>query len=147
MLNDQVNITGRIKVELLDKSGEIILEKEFPNIVTTVGKNHIADRLSDTPTESAISHYAIGSGSNDPDVGDTTLQTELARVTIDYAQDSSNVVSYRATFPAGVGTGAITEYGMLNASSGGTLLARATASAINKTSDLTLIVTHNLTIS
>ena len=53
--------------------------------------------------------------------GDTALETELEELSTSTSV-SSNVVTYTATFAAGTGTGAVTEAGILNASSSGTLL-------------------------
>lgn len=144
--SDGLSIKGHIHVQLIGADGNIKEEREFHNLVTTAGKAHIADQLSSSPAQAAMSHYAIGSGTTDPAVGDTALETQLARVALDSRTDSTNVVTYVATFPAGTGTGAVTEYGILNASSGGTLLVRAEAAVINKAAGDSLVVTHTLTI-
>lgn len=143
---DFLSVKGHIHVQLIGPDGEIKEERNFDNLVTTAGKAHIADQLSSSPGQSAMSHYAIGSGTTNPAVGDTALETELARVTLDSRTDSSNEVTYVATFSAGTGTGAVTEYGILNAGSGGTLLVRAEEAVINKGASDSLVVTHTLTI-
>ena len=55
--------------------------------------------------------------------------------------------AYVATFPAGTGTGAITEAGILNASSSGTLLCRTVFSVINKGAADTLGITWTVTVN
>jgi hypothetical protein len=52
-----------------------------------------------------------------------------------------------ATFPAGTGTGAITEAGILNAASAGILLCRTTFSVINKGAADTLGITWTVTVA
>lgn len=149
MENETIKITGEVVAVLTnEKTGEVKVFKT-KNIVTTAGKNHIADRLSSAPGENAMSHYAIGTGVGTPAVGNTALGTEIARVALDSRVDSGNVVTYTATFPAGTGTNsAISEGGVLNNSSGGTLLVRALfGSTINKTASDSLVVTHTLTIA
>jgi hypothetical protein len=143
---DGLTIKGHVNVKLYGEDGQLKDERDFDNLVTTAGKAHIADQLSSSPAGDAMSHYAIGSGTTDPAAGDTALETELARVSLTSRTDSTNVVTYVGTFPAGTGTGAVTEYGILNASSGGTLLARAEAAVINKAAGDSLVVTHTLTL-
>jgi hypothetical protein len=56
-------------------------------------------------------------------------------------------VQYVATFSAGTGTGAITEAGIFNASSAGTLLCRTVFSVINKGALDTLVITWKVTVA
>lgn len=144
--DDVLSIKGRINVKLYDSEGRLKEERDFDNLVTTAGKAHIADQLSSAPGQSAMSHYAIGSGTTDPAVGDTALETQLARVALTSRTDSTNVTTYVGTFGAGVGTGAVTEYGIFNASTAGTMLARAEQAVINKSASDSLTVTHTITI-
>jgi len=51
------------------------------------------------------------------------------------------------TFGAGVGTGAVTEAGIFNASSAGTMLCRTTFSVINKAAADTLGITWTVTVN
>lgn len=149
MNEESIKITGKVTAVLTNEETGEVKVFETKNIVTTAGKNHIADRLSSSPAEAVMSHYAIGTGVAAPAVGNTTLGAEIARVTLDSRTDSSNVVTYVATFPAGTGTNsAIAEGGVLNAASAGTLLVRALfGSTINKTASDSLVVTHTLTIA
>jgi hypothetical protein len=57
------------------------------------------------------------------------------------------VVTYVASFGAGTGTGAVTEAGILNASSGGTLLCRTEFSVVNKGADDSMSITWTITVS
>ena len=57
------------------------------------------------------------------------------------------MVTYVATFGAGTGTGAVTEAGILNASSSGTLLCRTEFSVVNKGSSDSMTVTWTVTVS
>ena len=82
-------------------------------------KGYVASRMKDA-SATAMSH-AIGSGSTAAAAGDTALGNELGRVALTSTTVSSAVVTCVASFPAG--TGAIAgEAGILNASSGGTML-------------------------
>lgn len=136
-----------VHIRLYDKNGKLKDSRDIHNLVTTVGKAHIADQLSSSPGESAMSHMAIGTGATAAAAGDTTLQTELDRNALTSRTDSGAVTTYVGTWAAADGTGAITESGILNNSSGGTLLARSVFSVINKGAADTLVITHTLTFS
>jgi len=140
-INDGLKLTGKLIIAL---NGRTV--QEVDNLVVTAGKGYVASRIKDA-TATAMSHMAIGSGTNDPAAGDTTLQTELGRVALTSTTVSAAVVTYVATFGAGTGTGAVTEAGILNASSSGTLLCRTEFSVVNKGSSDSMTVTWTVTVS
>jgi len=141
-----VGITGHVKLVLRDESGNIKQEIEHHNLVVTAGKNYIADQLSSAPAGAAMSHMAIGTGTTAADATDTTLETEIDRNALTSFTDSANVVTYVGDWAAGDGTGAITEAGILNDATTGTLLARTVFSVVNKGASDTLQITWTITI-
>ena len=143
-----LNIRDRanVSIKLFDQYGKLKESREIRNLVTTAGKNHIADQLSSSPSGAAMSHMAIGIGISAAVVGDTALQTELDRNALTSRTDSGNVVTYVGDWAAGDGTGAVTEAGILNAASSGTLLARTVFTVINKAALDTLQITWTLTL-
>jgi hypothetical protein len=146
MLHDTIKMTGDLKIVLKDENGQIKHEQEVKNLVVTVGKNFIASRMKDT-TDDAMSHMAIGSGTTAANVADTALETSLGRVSLTSTTVTNNNVAYVATFPAGTGTGAVTEAGLFNASSGGDMLCRTVFSVINKGAADTLGITWTVTVN
>jgi hypothetical protein len=98
-------------------------------------------------TATAMSHMAIGTGTTAAAAGQTTLTTEANRQALTSTNVSGAAVTYSATFGAGNGTGAITEAGLFNASSGGTMLCRTVFSVINKGAADTLTVSWTVTVS
>ena len=145
MINDQIKATGELQVVLTGPDGKVKETKTIPNLVVTTGKNFIAGRMVGTPT--AMSHMAIGAGTGAAAAGDTTLGSELGRVSLTSGSATGAVVTYVATFGAGVGTGNVTEAGILNASSGGTLLCRTVFGLVTKGADDSLSITWTITIS
>jgi len=139
---DRLPIRGEIEIILKDKDGNIKEHRKIHNIVTTVGKAHIADQMADGG-EAAMSHMAIGTGSGGG-VGSTTLAVELDRNALTSATQGAggdaNKVTYTASWAAGDGTGTITEYGIFNNASGGTLLAYKEDTALPKGASDTLQV-------
>ena len=146
MLHDTIKMTGDLKIVLTDESGQIKHEQEIKNLVVTAGKNFIASRMKDT-TKGAMSHMAIGSGTTAANVADTTLGTELGRVSLTLTTVTTNNVAYVATFPAGTGTGAVTEAGLFNDGSAGDMLCRTVFAVINKGAADTLGITWTVTVS
>jgi len=133
MIEDKVNATGELQIVLRDAEGNIKDERTVPNLVVTIGKTVIASRLTGVAT-AVMSHMAIGSNNVAPIAANTTLGVELARVALGTAGGaaSSNQVTFTATFAAGVGTGAITEAGVLNAATVGSMLCRTVFGVVNK---------------
>lgn len=145
-LQENLKMMGRLKIEVKDSQGMVKETREIPNLVVTAGKNYIASRMVGTAS-SIMSHMAIGTGTGTPAVGNTTLGTEAGRVAISSGTASTNEVTYTATFPAGTGTGAITEAGVLNASSSGTMLCRTTFPVVNKAAGDSIAITWVVTVS
>ena len=146
MFRDKIGISGELRVSVLDENGVLKEERTIPNLITTVGKTFIASRIDGT-TANVMSHMAIGTSSTAAAAGNTALVAESARVAVDSSTASAATEVYVATFPAGTGTGAITEAGVLNASSSGTLLCRTVFSVINKGSSDSMIITWTITVS
>ncbi|OUW94919.1 MAG: hypothetical protein CBD88_05055 [Flavobacteriales bacterium TMED228] len=141
MLKDQMKLVGKLSIAINNK-----VVQEINNLVVTTGKNFVASRIKDA-TSNAMSHMAIGTGSTSPAAGDTTLGTETARVALTSTTVTNADVAYVSSFGAGTGTGAITEAGLFNASSAGTLFCRTTFSVVNKGADDSMTITWTVTVS
>lgn len=148
-MEEAIKITGHVDIVVTDKDGVVKEKRSIKNLVVTAGKTFIASSMLKTTTNSpvAMSHMAVGSGTTAAAIGDTALGTQLARVALATATSSGAVVTYTASFPAGTGTGAITEAGILNNSTGGTLLCRSVFSVVNKGSDDAMSITWTVTVS
>jgi len=142
----EVTVSGRVRIVLKDEHGKIKDDETVDNLIVTVGKNHIADQMSDQG-EAAMSHMAIGTGTTAAAAGDTALQTELDRNALTSTTQSTNTVTYVGDWAAGDGTGAITEAGIFNAGAAGVMLCRSVFAVKNKAAGDTLTLTWVLTIS
>ena len=143
---DSSKVTGSVNVVVRGDDGAIKQEFTVPNLVVDTGLDYIASRMEGT-SDAVMSHMAVGTGTTAAASGDTTLETEAARQTLTSTTVTDNAVAYVATFAAGTGTGALTEAGILNASSGGTMLCRTVFSVINKGASDSMTVTWTVTIS
>lgn len=114
-----------------DGSKEIYVHN---NLITQVGFDFIANAIGKSSSRpDVMSYIAVGTGTTAADVADTTLETEIARAAATYAHVTGEMTfEFQADFGAGVGTGAITEAGVLNAASSGILFDRVVFAAINK---------------
>jgi hypothetical protein len=145
--NDQSVSEDNVRIVLTGPDGQVKQDETLHNLITTAGRNAIVSRLASSPGTAVPTHMAIGTGSTAAAAGDTTLQTELDRNALTSNTASTNVLTMVGDWAAGDGTGAITEAGVLSASSGGTLFARAVFSSIAKGAGDTLSITWTFTLS
>jgi hypothetical protein len=146
MMNDGLKLRGDVALVLRDKDGNIKDERLIENLIVDTGLNFICDRMKDD--ETAMTHMALGSGSTAAAAGDTTLGSQLgSREALDSSTVTNNQIVYVSSFEAGDATGAVTEAGIFNASSGGTMLCRTVFSVVNKAADDTLTVNWTITLT
>jgi hypothetical protein len=145
-LHDTFTPTGELEIVLRDSQGNIKETIKAKNLVVASGKTYLASRATGT-SSNIMSHMAIGTATSTPTASDTQLGTEAGRVTLASSSNSANAITYTATFPAGTGTGAITEAAVLNSSTAGTMLCRTTFPVVNKAAGDSIAVTWVVTIS
>jgi hypothetical protein len=146
MMNDGLKLRGDVALVLRDKNGNVKEERKINNLIVNTGLNFICDRMKND--ETAMSHMALGSGSTAAAAGDTTLGSQLgSREALDSDTVSSNTITYTSSFEAGDATGAVTEAGIFNAASGGTMLCRTVFAVVNKSADDSLSVTWTITLT
>jgi GH24 family phage-related lysozyme (muramidase) len=151
MLTDKIIGKGTLTLQLFNEAGELVDERNEENLVVTVGLGHITSRLVGV-AQGIMSHMAVGTNNTAAAAGNTTLNTELARVALDSLSRvtvnvTDDTLQAVATFGAGVGTGALVEAGILNASSAGVLLNRTVFSVINKGAADSLVITWKVTFA
>ena len=98
--------------------------------------------------DTVMSHMELGTGTTSAAAGNTAMETVISgsRVALSSTTVTNNAVAYVASFPAGTGSGAVTEAGIFNASSGGTMLCRTVFSVINKGANDVLGITWTITV-
>jgi hypothetical protein len=142
---ESLKAKGDVKIEITRADGTKET-KEIKNLVVSTGLNYIVSRMKDA-TATAMSHMAIGSGNAAAAAGNTGLGTELGRVALTSTTVSNNTIQYVASFGAGVGTGSITEAGIFNANSSGTMLCRTVFGVVTKDTGDSMTVTWTVTVS
>jgi hypothetical protein len=148
MINtDELKATGSVNIVIHDENGKQKENFIIPNMVVTSGLGFISSRMKDT-TATAMTHMGVGTGSTAAALANTALGTALgSRVSLTSTTVTGAAIAYVATFGAGVSTGAITEAGIFNASTSGTMLCRTVFSVINKGANDTMTITWTITIS
>ena len=150
MFESLIKITGHWNMKLHGPDGALKQEVSGKNVITTNGKELLAAYLASaaaSATANTFKYVAIGTGSLAESASDTALGTELTRTTGVASYLSGAIYQVTATFAAGVGTGAITEYGLFDSSSAGTMFSRDVESVINKGASDTLSVSTTVTLS
>lgn len=124
-------------------------EKVIGNLITNAGFALAAGLLNGSGSPAAATFIAVGTGTTAAAVTDTTLQTETATSGLSRAAGTLSLVTTGVTNDTAQilksfsvsGTVAVTESGVLNAASVGTLLCRQVFTAINVVNGDTLQVT------
>lgn len=170
-----IELGGTLAIAHYGPDGELIEDRFYSNIVTTIGKSWIAARMRDTSIPSQMTHMAVGGNAtvgtamtkSTPAVGDFRLTSgtsggataEIARTTLTTAGGtvSGAVVTYAATFAAGTGTGALIEAGIFNTASGpvdapssgitAAMLCKTSFDVVNKAANDSIAITWTVTIS
>lgn len=147
-MEETLKLKGRINFKLFDENGNLKDERNIENTIVTAGKNYLATWLAAASQAGAFMQYiALGTGTTAASSADTALQTETGTRVAGTVTSSTNVWQNIALFGAGVSTGAITEAGILSASSVGTLFARQVFSVINKAAGDSLQITWQVTFA
>lgn len=146
MIIDGLKAEGTLDITVRGPDGKIKEEKKVDNLIVTTGLAYIASRMNGT-SESVMSHMAVGTGSTTAAAADTTLGTELYRNALTSTTVTDNAIAYVASYAAGTATGSLTEAGLFNASSAGTMLCRTVFGTVTKAADDSMTITWTITVS
>ena len=147
MINDNLKLRGDVAIVLKDKNGNVKESRDINNLVVSAGLTFICSRMAGVSAD-VMSHMALGSGTTAVAAGDTDLESILgSREALDSSTASSNTIAYVSSFEAGEGTGAVTEAGIFNAATSGTMLCRVVFPVVNKQADDTMSVTWTITLT
>lgn len=147
MHNENLALVGTLIITVKDVNGVEKDRRELKNLVVSTGQNFVASRMA-SAAASVMGWIGVGTSSTGAVLGDTALGAEVVRVatTVSGGTVSTNTVTYISTFVAGVGTGALTEAGIFNASSAGTMLSRTTFTVVNKGAADEMTISWTITV-
>jgi len=146
MIIDGLKAKGTLDIIVRGPDGSIKDEKKVENLIVDTGLDYIASRMSGT-SENVMSHMAVGTGSTAAAGADTALGTELDRNALTSTTVTDNSIAYVCSWAAGDGTGSLTEAGIFNASSAGTMLFRTVFGTVTKGASDSVTITWTITVS
>lgn len=125
------------------------------NLITNAGFALVAGRINGSGSPAAATYIGVGTGTTAANVANTALETEITDSGLERASASVSLVTTTVTNDTAqmvvtftvTGTKAVTESGVLNASSSGSLLCRQVFSAINVVSGDSLQITWKIKAS
>lgn len=129
---EAVGVRGEVVARVI-RNGQVIREEKSSNLVVNAGKNALAGLFYGEGGINAFKYVAVGSGTNAPQATDTALQSEitgygLAR-TLATGSRTDNETTLTASWNV-TGSVTVSESGIFNASSAGTMFARVTFSGL-----------------
>lgn len=123
---------------------------------TNTGFAAVASRICGAGSEAVFDYIAVGTGTTAAAAADTALETELSSDGLSRAQDgtttrettteTNDTAVVNVTFSV-TGPQAVTESGLLNASSSGVLMVHDVFSAINVVNTNTLTITFKVQVT
>lgn len=120
------------------------------DVVTTVGKNKVAEKLGGLGTVGDWSYLAIGSSGTAATAADTALKAELtgsaARASSTVTTATANILQLVHTWSA-TGSKTVKECGVFNDAATGTVLARSNFATISLSDGDSLQITYKVTVS
>lgn len=142
-------MVGRLEVKLIKRDGrEIPLGVASFRVVTTAFVNFVVDQLqAETSVFGDFKFHDSGVGTTAEDVGDTAIETTdgESRATGTQTEGASANIYKSVGTISYTSTKAITEHGLFNDASAGTLMDRSVFSAINVVSGDSIEFTYQLT--
>lgn len=144
---ENLKIQGDLNIKVFDASMSLVEDRDEKNKVVDAGLTFILSRMAGT-TKGAMSHMGLGTGNTAAAAGQTDLVALAgSRVALDSTTPSTTTITYVATFGPGAATGAITEAGIFNGSTGGDMLCRTVFPVVNKQSGDTIVITWTITLT
>ncbi len=145
---ENCTLVGEMTAVLRGPDGKIKETRNVKNLVVTTGVTAIIERLDSSPTTGIPSHMAVGTSTVVASAGQTDLTSVLSpRVALTSSVASGAVLTMIGNWAAGASTGTITEAGVFNALTTGTMYSRATFTAIPKGASDTLQITWTYTLT
>lgn len=114
---------GQVRLTLLDKEGNTIEKREAKaNLVVDVMSEVLANLISDSGSDSIVSHMAVGTDGTAATVSDTALGTEIYRFAVSgFSHPNPNETQWTATIGVGDANGNdLREVGLFNSAGSST---------------------------
>lgn len=145
---NNVFLVGRLYATKINNGKPENLGLISTELVTDAGIAAVVDAFQDTFELEDFKYHGSGTGTTAADASDTALETEVeSRATGSQTEGATADIYKTVGTVAYTASRAVTEWGLLSASSSGTLFDRAVFTAINVTNGATIQFTYELTVS
>lgn len=149
---DTTGISGIVDIEAVDtRTGDVVHRERVKNLFVTTGRNKLRDALAGSlasATDAQATHFAVGTGSTAVTAADTALGSETTRNSMTKTTTTAGQVVFNYFLSTSQANGStLTEAGLFNAASSGTMLARVVHTGIAKTSSIAITYTWTITIT
>jgi len=123
-------LTGTWTFEVFDENGKRKSYKKIKNLIVNAGLAWVTQYINAAVPPANMSHIGVGTGTSAPAAGNTALQTEvLTRASVTKSVVTTDVTNDTMRFVATIQNAStqktITEAGLFNASTSGTMFNRA----------------------
>lgn len=147
MRNESTGVHGAFIGTLIKKDGTVeVFRKD--NLVLNTGIDALCDCLSNSTQPSPFKYIAVGTGTTEPEATQTGLDAwGMIKEGTYLHTDGTSFFTLTAEFGAGEATGALTEAGICNKSSGGAFFDRVVFPVINKGEDDIYSATFKITFT
>ena len=150
-MKEGLKVGAVVTVERKDKSGNSIEKRVIHNTVVNTGYDLVSDLLGKPSSRpNPLGYVAVGTSTAATTASMTALGTQWGnRVATTYTHTASTTTfSLSCIIPAHTGSSvALTESGLFNASTSGTMFNRITFSAINKEAADTITITYVINLT
>jgi len=112
-IKENYSIKGRMIFTIRDaKTGKIKRRYKYDNLIVTVGRSVLAQKLASDDTYTGhVDYGALGTGTNAPANADTQLQTEVYRKAVSSYTSNNNIAYISFFYNATETTGTYREFG------------------------------------
>lgn len=127
---DEQHATDNVELIIRGPNGEIKRRITAHNLVTTVGKEKLAEQMVAAPGTEKPKYIEVGKSGTAAEAGNTALGEAVKRKEATTRTASGKVYTMATTFAAGEATATLKEAGIFAASSAGSMYARVTFEAL-----------------
>lgn len=121
---DELAAEDNVELIVRDAEGNVKQRVTAHNLVTTVGKEKLAEQLIAAPATEKPKYIGVGKSGTAAAVGDTELGEQVKRKEATERKAAGKVLTMAVLFAAGEATGTIKEAGIFSAAAAGSLYAR-----------------------
>jgi hypothetical protein len=129
--HDDIKAEDNVELIVRGPDGEIKQIVTAHNLVTTVGKERLIERLLASPATEGPKYIGVGKSGTAPASGDTALGEQVKRKEATTRTAVGNVYTLAVVFAPTEATGAIKEAGTFSASTSGSMYSRLTFEVLN----------------